>query len=231
MTDIVNFWQLDRDLTLRASHGAAGHDVRLNDEKLALRWSRNIAFTKLRDGRSVQLIFVPGLGARSRFEVRVDQRLVQPNVVSLVCRACKAEWPPADARCGQCGAAMSDGRDERTLRRATRTLFGLGAMFALGGVLLYAVGLATPGGAHPDGLPFFDLINNLILAVAMVALGFWSRRAPLPALMTGVGIYLVVYVSNALFDPSMLARAGYTTLVFVLFMSRAIEAALRQQTA
>ena len=235
-------------------------NVLLNEEKLELSWTRNVAFHTLPNGRSVQLMFHPGgIGNPPRFEVRVDQHLVPPNVVTVACPACKAESPPADARCGQCGAAMPDGQaayDETHVQGGTKTLFGMAAMFAFSGLAFFGVGYgesraaldtlsqADPSTTYPlgdemvtrDALAsqvqfemYSPLLVNLGLAAAMVGLAFWSRRAPLPALMTGAGIYAVVVVTNALISPATLGQGIIVKIIIVSFLWRAIQAALRQQ--
>ena len=57
-------------------------------------------------------------------------------------------------------------------------------------------------------------VVNYFLAVLMIVIYVWSRSAPLPAMITGLGIYLAVVVLNAAVDPSSL-RSGIVMKIII----------------
>jgi hypothetical protein len=67
---------------------------------------------------------------------------------------------------------------------------------------------------------------NLFLAVVMLGLWLWSKRAALPAVITALGIYLAVQVASVLYDPPSLLQ-GILMKVFIIgALAKGVKSAL-----
>lgn len=67
---------------------------------------------------------------------------------------------------------------------------------------------------------------NLFLALVMLVLWLWARRAALPAVITALGIYLAVIVGTALYDPSTLAQGVLMKFVVIVALINGVKSAL-----
>lgn len=56
---------------------------------------------------------------------------------------------------------------------------------------------------------------SYLLAFIMLGLFFWSKSSPMPAILTALGVYLVVLTLNAIVDPTSIFR-GVILKVFIL---------------
>lgn len=72
---------------------------------------------------------------------------------------------------------------------------------------------------------------NLGLGAIFFALYFWSKRAPLPAAIMALCIYLVVQAGQAILDPTTLYQGLLFKVFFVIALGAGIQAALQQQAA
>lgn len=66
---------------------------------------------------------------------------------------------------------------------------------------------------------------NYGLAAAMVGIYFWSRKNPLPAMITATAIYALVVIGNAIAQPETLAQGIAVKVLFAMAMVAGIRAA------
>jgi uncharacterized membrane protein len=74
--------------------------------------------------------------------------------------------------------------------------------------------------------PWSVLLVNAILAVIMMILYFWGKRAPLAATLVATATYLVVIVANAIADPRTLAQGLIVKTIVIMLLVNGIKAAL-----
>lgn len=72
-------------------------------------------------------------------------------------------------------------------------------------------------------------VIHLILGAAFVALSFWARKAPLPAAITGLSLYLVIQLLNFIHDPSTLVQGMVVKILFIMAMVKTISSAVSEQ--
>ena len=70
------------------------------------------------------------------------------------------------------------------------------------------------------------LVAGVLLAVVMVLLAIWSRRAALPAILVAMATYVVVIVGSAIFDPATLLQGIIVKIIVIGYLIRGIKAAL-----
>lgn len=146
-------------------------------------------------------------------------------------------------------------RRQRRVRRAGRWILALGVLFAVAGTFLGAQARGEAARAHGEleGLDatyvipldggetvlVADLharIDSAVLlvfgvhyglAAVMIGLYFWSRRAPLPAILTALALYLVLLVLGAVLDPA----AAFKGLLIKAFVIAGLFAGLKAALA
>jgi predicted nucleic acid-binding Zn ribbon protein len=68
---------------------------------------------------------------------------------------------------------------------------------------------------------------NYFLAIVMVGLYFWARRAPFPALVTALCIYLAVLVLGAIVDPANIIKGVLIKVLVIAALVAGIRTALK----
>ncbi|MBK9385409.1 MAG: zinc ribbon domain-containing protein [Planctomycetes bacterium] len=159
------------------------------------------------------------------------------------------------------GARQKVEKSDRTrrVRRAAKVILWLGIMFCLGGLALGFLTKREAEKAREalsesyepeevieiegeewvvrDLLAQIDLEVALVfgihfgLAALMFGLYFWARRAPLPATITALSVYLVVQVGSAIVEPKSLLQGLLFKAIAVAFLIGGIRAALAERAA
>jgi len=162
--------------------------------------------------------------------------------------------------CGHAMPSAETYTHQRNVRQATRYMLWLAVLFALSGIILFFMihaqetrALASLSGldAHANypkpiqGVTYTvgalrqrilweewsPLAVNAVLAVIMLVLALWGRRAPLPAILIGAATYGAVVVLNGVVNPLTLAQGFIIKLVIVAMFYRGIKAALALRSA
>jgi hypothetical protein len=142
----------------------------------------------------------------------------------------------------------------KQVRNAQSTIGVLSVLFVLGGALFFFItkgqaddALAKLAGAS-DTAPLAETVAgastvgelraalarepyqvlglNLFLAVVMLGLWFWSKRALLPAIIAAFGIYVTVIVGSALVDPKTLVQGIIVKIAVIVALSKGVQSAL-----
>jgi hypothetical protein len=174
----------------------------------------------------------------------------------LHCPSCNATVRSFDRFCDGCGKALPTAETrmhEKQVRDATNGLFWLAGMFMVFGTFMFFISrtqatealtslaalgademLEIEGETYSVGElrgqigfePWNVLITNVVLAMSMIGLGFWGRRAALPAILVATAIYAMVIVTNGILDPKTIAQGIFVKIIVIVFLVRGIKAAL-----
>lgn len=167
---------------------------------------------------------------------------------AVACERCEAVPEAADVYCRGCGWAIPFessgltmigkgklastpagrvvqlGEARRLVRTASRSLFAIGilqlAFLALLVVLFYTMS-PTASGLSP-----VPLITMGSLACSFFVLGVWAWRSPLPATIVGLCLYISMWIVDIMIDPAALFRGILIRLIFIILLSRGVQAAL-----
>ncbi|HEY4263675.1 MAG TPA: zinc ribbon domain-containing protein [Micropepsaceae bacterium] len=173
--------------------------------------------------------------------------VVKPN--DRFCSVCGKAMPPAENYIFQ-----------KSAKEATTAIWTLAVLFAISGVIMFfvtksqdAAALArlnslNPNDPFPNSIngvaytvaalrdkilwePWGVLIVNLILAVVMMGLAIWGKRAPLAAALVATATYIVVIVTNAVIAPASIGQGLYLKIIVIIFLVRGIKGALALRSA
>ncbi|MBC7714018.1 MAG: zinc ribbon domain-containing protein [Rhizobacter sp.] len=172
------------------------------------------------------------------------------------CPGCAAENKVYDKFCMKCGEAlpsMNVMESHRKVNEATKSLLWLAGMFVVFGVLMFFINndnydkslqkLATYKANETlliNGVNYkvaelkekilierySNLVMNVFLACIMIGLFFWSKKAPLAALLVATAIYLVINVGNAIYSPETIAQGIYMKIIIIGVLYKGIKSAL-----
>jgi len=114
-------------------------------------------------------------------------------------------------------------RANKKLWQATNTLFIIGALI---GIL--ALGNCFLGYTALRG-DFGQMISQVTLAVTFVALGFWCKIRPLPAILCGISLYLLLQIMYVILSPHTIVNGIVLKLFFIGFLINGIFSALEAE--
>ncbi|MDJ0720749.1 MAG: hypothetical protein QNJ04_03925 [Desulfobacterales bacterium] len=69
-------------------------------------------------------------------------------------------------------------------------------------------------------------LTNYFLAAVMFGLYLWARKAPFPAMLTALCVYLAVIVLNAIVDPLSIAQGVVIKVIFIAALIAGIKSSL-----
>jgi hypothetical protein len=155
-----------------------------------------------------------------------------------LCNACYKHVNEADAFCDNCGYPLKGTEKEqdyfiavrnakeidldaanKAIKRAGNTLYWIAGATVLMGVIFYFT-------IHDEASKIDLLIVNLILAGIYVGLGAWSRKKPLAAIISGFALYLIVFLLNAITNPTTIASGIIVKILFIGYFIKGIKSAI-----
>ena len=158
--------------------------------------------------------------------------------ITLPCKACHSGVLPADAYCLNCGYPLHGSEMEQKTFLVSRDnlqldiddynkktkvagnyLFILAALFVIAGLVAAAFG-------KDREVANVQLALDLILAVIFIALGAYSRRKPLACLISGLSLYIIVQLLNAVYSPITLVQGIIFKIIIIGFLVKGIKSAI-----
>lgn len=153
------------------------------------------------------------------------------------CNACYKAYTPNDSFCNSCGYPLQGTPQqqdffisERTVkeidlssmneavRKAGNSLFWIAGLTALSFLFI----LATVAEEDRSSV----LIANTFLVVAFLALGFLSRSKPTAALISGLSLYLIIHILNAIDNPLTIFSGIIFKVIIIGYLIKGIKAVL-----
>lgn len=123
------------------------------------------------------------------------------------------------------GRGLQGDQLKKQLRTASNTLFLVGVLMVVGGVVVYAMLQNAPAGARK--LAPTLLVVNLVLAAIFFALGGWARVSPLPAAIVGLALFLTLQLVNAVLDPTTIAQGIIVKVIVIVVLIKSVSAGMK----
>jgi hypothetical protein len=163
---------------------------------------------------------------------------IQPTIF---CKACSVKASEDDIFCTHCGYPLKGthqeqrnflsereakfidlGAAQKQINRAANSLFVVGAITAVAGLVYYAIS------KDPDTKNSL-LIINIILGAIYVGLGFWCKSKPLAAIISGASLYVLTIILNAIANPLTIFSGIIFKIVIISFFARGIKSVLESE--
>jgi hypothetical protein len=147
-----------------------------------------------------------------------------------VCPACGAEVPRElrNALESRLEASDVDFRELKSkIRSAASVVLVLGALHICWGAFLFVVDRAATGPAYSevDELVLSIIVVDVAIGAAMLGCFFWARRAPLPALIAGFGVWAGVHLLSMLVSPLTIFAGLLLKISCAILLTRGIVSA------
>ncbi len=108
------------------------------------------------------------------------------------------------------------------LKKARNRLYFIAGIFVFSGFIMYATNQSSPDAVT-------TLILNLIIAIVFVGLGGYCEKRPVLCILTGLVLFAVIVIGNAILDPASIVRgiifkvAAIVLLINGLTSAREVE--------
>jgi len=183
-----------------------------------------------------------------------DIRYVPKDLRCPACKAEIQLLDEFCAKCGHALGTPARFMHRHSVQGATSAIWFLAVMFALFGVVMFFLMRDTTQTALANLAQFPDnevlqpidgvtytagelrkqviwehrgvLVVNLILAVIMVVLAWWSKRRALPAILIATAVFVVVQVTGAIMDPATLTQGVVVKIIVIVVLIKGIKGAL-----
>ena len=154
------------------------------------------------------------------------------------CACCAVKFDENDFYCNSCGYPLQGSEEEqknhianrsikeidledfhKNIKSATNSLYWVAGLFALGGLITtFQLPNSEDIAAH--------LITYVILISAFLALAVWGKQKPLPAIISGLSLYVIIQIVNAIFDPITILSGIILKIIIIVCLIKGIKAAL-----
>ncbi len=156
------------------------------------------------------------------------------------CKACDAKFQEPMDFCSNCGFPFNGTDEEKgkfigqylskkreasdvhqRTRVASNTLFAIAGLTVLGGLIV-----SLKGSMYKSEQIAF-IIEIGVFAILFMGLGFWARINPLPAIITGLTVYVLIYAVQGFIDPEMFFKGILIKGIILAFLIRGVTASLQ----
>lgn len=105
------------------------------------------------------------------------------------------------------------------VRKAGNVLYYLSGIFVVSGIIFYFLKKDSPDA-------FAVLITNLIVAIVFLALGGYSRKKPLACIISGLCLYAILLILDAIADPMSIVRGIFLKIVVIGLLIKGLKSAI-----
>ena len=170
------------------------------------------------------------------------------------CPHCQSTNVPGSNFCESCGKALPTGGSggprivskggfasndagqslqasdlKKKMNSARGGLLAVAIIQIIGGLLIYS--LMSSAADNPRMQVDEDMLAILPIAIGVIAaiyfgLWFWAKSSPFPAALTGLILYVTLWVGEILYNPEAIFQGILIKLIIVVVLSKAVQAGL-----
>lgn len=134
--------------------------------------------------------------------------------------------PASDIAASSAGRSLQADQLARQLRTGWVTLLVIGILQLVGAVAVAGVSRLIPESAR--AYLFMSVMLGGVGAI-FVAMSFWAKRDPLAATLSGLVLFVSLWVLDIVADPSTAAQGLLIRLVITAFLARALAAGIKHR--
>lgn len=157
---------------------------------------------------------------------------------NINCACCATPFAEADIYCNSCGFPLKGTEEEqrhfinnrtikeidladfdKNIKSATNSLYWVAGLFALGSIVGgFMLEDKSEIAAH--------FIIYVILIAIFLALAVWGKQKPLPALISGLSLYVFIQIASAILEPASIVSGIIVKIIIIAMLIKGIKAAL-----
>lgn len=143
---------------------------------------------------------------------------------ATTCGACGAPLVQGAQFCEKCGADQG----QVSMDRDVAHMLHAGKMRSASQSLVWVAGLMVLGQLFVFGMGGGEDVLGLVVGLGIAALFFgfwrWSKRQPLAATASALGVFVTLHVANAVLDPATIAQGLIVKIVILVVLVRGVRA-------
>ncbi len=152
--------------------------------------------------------------------IKCSQCGMENAMIAQFCEGCRASFAAIQEQ-----LRAADEEEADLLRRQAKKASSW--MFAV--AVLAVIGTVAPSISAGEEALIAALIGGSVIGALFMGLGFWARRNPLAASITGLVLLSVLWIADAVMDPRFIYRGIVIKVILVVVLVRAIRASLRHR--
>jgi len=153
------------------------------------------------------------------------------------CTCCDTSYEIEDVFCKTCGFPFQGSEQDQKnflsarnvkeidleslnerVNTACKSLFWLSGLTAFSAAMIFFI---QSGDDQLD-----TLITNIIIVILFLALGVWSKYKPTAAMITGLSLYLIIILLNAVISPITIISGIIVKIIVIGYLVKGIKAIL-----
>lgn len=173
--------------------------------------------------------------------------------MNLQCPHCQSTQSAAGRLCSNCGIALPNATNpfppiagssnsaigqvadqlkashlRKQMRGASVPLFALAALQLLVGGIVFGLSTVATQGQGQQAADVQALgIGILVIGSVFLGLGFWARKAPMPAALTGLVLYIALLVFDGVLEPANIHRGLLIKVIIILALVKSVSAGMK----
>ncbi|MCZ4243859.1 hypothetical protein [Pedobacter punctiformis] len=155
------------------------------------------------------------------------------------CSCCYSKYTLDDIFCKNCGYPLQGTKHQqdsfisdrqireieleesnKKIKSATNSLYWIAGVLAFWGIIFFAMNQDSGN----DGFVIF--ITNIILSISFLALGAWSKTKPAPALISGLSLFVIIQILNAVVSPISILSGIIFKVIIIGYLIKGIKGVL-----
>lgn len=160
------------------------------------------------------------------------------NLTKDLCTSCYVKFEPEDAFCNACGFPLQGTQEEKNLyisnknikeidvydlnrkvESACKSLYWITALITLSAFFIFFLG-------KEDEDKTVVFLTSLVLAVAFLIFAVWSKKKPAAALISGLSLYVLLIILNAIVSPVSILSGIILKVVIIGYLINGIKSVI-----
>ena len=129
----------------------------------------------------------------------------------------------------QAGQSLQAGELKKKMKSARGGLLAVAIIQIIGGAIIFALlsSMAGEPGSQIDK-SVLNILPVIIVVIAAIYFGLWAwaKTSPFPAALTGLILYVTLWVGEIIYDPSAILNGIIIKIIIIAVLAKAVQAGL-----
>ncbi|RQO70745.1 hypothetical protein DBR43_22385 [Pedobacter sp. KBW06] len=157
------------------------------------------------------------------------------------CNCCAVKYEAMDAFCNACGFPLQGTKQEQDFYISERNVKEIElidldekverarrSLYWISGLTLFSL-VFVVFKPSPDEDVSFLVITTLILSTAFLGLAVWGKTRTSTALISGLSLYLIIHILNAILDPRTILSGIIVKVVIIVYLVKGIKSVIERE--
>lgn len=158
-----------------------------------------------------------------------------------LCNCCSVKYEALDAFCNSCGFPLQGTKQEQDFYISERNVKEIElidldekvetarkSLYWISGLTLFSLVFVAFKPA-PDEDISFTVVTTIVLAAAFLGLAVWGKTRTSTALISGLSLYLIIHILNALVDPRTIISGIIVKVIIIGYLIKGIKSVIERE--